>query len=105
MNTTPKRSSLKGVILLNMGLLVLLAIITFSSTHAGAQNQRGRGDYVMVAGGARGTESSVVYVVDQVNQEMMALTYDSTNKRLDGMTYRNLANDARTMLRSRATGN
>jgi hypothetical protein len=104
MKTTPKSSSLRGIIVLNMGLLILLAIVTFSGTSAKAQG-RGRGDYAMVAGGAKGTDSSVVYIVDQANQEMIAVTYNQTNKQLDGLTYRNLANDARTMTRTKATGN
>jgi len=85
-------SSLRGLLVLNVLLLALLAGVTFAPT-AEAQN-RARGDFTMVAGGVRGAQSAAVYIVDGVNQEMMAVNYNHNTKRLEGIGYRNLAYDA-----------
>ncbi len=91
-NETRSRSSLRGLIMLNMVLLTLLATVTFGSK-ADAQ-ARQRGDYAMVAGGANGTNASVVYVVDTVNHQMIAVTYDQNGKTIAGVGARNLVRDA-----------
>lgn len=85
-------SSLRGLIVLNVVLLTLLAAVTFGA-RADAQ-MRQRGDYNMVAGGASGTNSGVVYVVDTVNHQMIAVTFDQTSKTIVGVGARNLARDA-----------
>ena len=84
----------RGLLLLNVMLLALLAAVTFGSS-ADAQS-RVRGQYTMVAGGVNGSTSSAVYIVDVINQEMMAVTYNQNTKRLDGIGYVNLAFDAAT---------
>ena len=48
----------------------------------------------MVAGGVNGSTSSAVYIIDVINQEMMAVAYNQNTKRLEGIGYRNLAYDA-----------
>jgi hypothetical protein len=93
------RSSLRGLIAVNAVLLALLAAVTLSA-HAGAQH-RSRGAYTMAAGGVSNSISSAVYIVDVVNQELIAVTYDSTNRTLQGLAYRNLAADAADMTRTR----
>jgi hypothetical protein len=84
--------NLRGLLVLNVLLLALLAGVTFAPT-ADAQN-RARGDFSMVAGGVRGAQSAAVYIVDGVNQELMAINYNQNTKRLEGIGYRNLAYDA-----------
>lgn len=83
---------LRGLLVLNVLLLGLLAAVTFAPS-ADAQN-RARGKYIMAAGGVKGVQSNAVYVVDEVNQELMAITYNHNTKRLEGIGYRNLAYDA-----------
>ncbi len=90
-----------ALLALNGALLVLLAAVTFGAS-VDAQQGRRRGDYTMVAGGVKGANSSAVYIVDTVNQEMMAVTYNQQSKTLDGVGYRNLAVDAGTVLRGRS---
>ena len=85
-------SPLRGVIALNAVLLVVLAAVTFGA-QAGAQ-ARARGDYLMVGGTVPGSDSAAVYILDQINQEMMAVNYNHNNKSLNGLGYRNLAADA-----------
>lgn len=93
--------SLRGVLLLNLALLVVLAGVTFAPL-ATAQQNRPRGDYSMVAGPAQGTDSSVVYIIDATNQEMVAITYDNNQKSINGVGYRNLQRDAAEALRGNA---
>ena len=91
-STDRRADKMRGLLLLNVLLLALLAAMTFGST-ADAQS-RARGKYTMAAGGVNGSNSSAVYVVDVINQELMAVTYNQNSKRLEGIGYRNLAFDA-----------
>jgi hypothetical protein len=93
-------SSTRALLAVNAALLVLLAVVTFAP-NVGAQ-VRARGEYTMVAGGVNGLESSALYVVDAVNQELIVLGYNASTKRLDGIGYRNLAADTAEWMRGRA---
>ena len=87
--------------MINAALLMLLAAVTFAPD-ATAQ-VRSRGTYTMVAGGVNNnSQSSAVYVVDVVNQEMMVLTYISASRELKGLAYRDLKADAADLTRSRS---
>jgi hypothetical protein len=85
-----------GLIVLNLALLAVLAAVTFggSGRSAEAQMRMARGDYTMISGRAPGSDGGVVYIVDTVNHDMVALTYDHANRQLFGVAYRNLAADA-----------
>ncbi|MDY7109404.1 MAG: hypothetical protein SYC29_12280 [Planctomycetota bacterium] len=82
---------LRGLLALNAALLAVLGAVTFGPS-AGAQ-ARTRGDYTMAAGRANGAQSGVVYIVDTVNQELIAVTFDPNNKQVDGIGYRSLTAD------------
>lgn len=94
--TRPRRLML---IALNLGLLGLLAMVTWSSSATARQDGRARGRYMAVAGGAPGASADVIWIVDTVNQEMIALTWDASTRSTVGVGYRNLAIDAGTALR------
>ncbi len=104
---SPRRrppSNIAALIALNAVLIGLLAIVTFAPS-VSAQSARARGVFTMVAGGANNSLSSVVYIVDVVNQEMTVMTYDSGKRSVNGIAYRNLAADAANQLgRVRAGG-
>jgi len=89
---------LRGLLALNGALLMALGAVVFGPS-ADAQ-LRPRGDYTMVAGRVNGAHSGVVYIVDTANQELIALTYDHNEKRVEGVGYRNLAADASNQLRA-----
>ncbi|MEE8154235.1 MAG: hypothetical protein V3T53_04665 [Phycisphaerales bacterium] len=95
-------SNLRSLLAINAALLGLLALVSFAPA-AGAQG-RGRGDYTMVGGGANGANSAVVYIIDAANQEMIAATFNVNTRVLDGVGYRNLAQDAAQVLRSQTPG-
>jgi len=86
-------STFRSLLVLNTLLLAILAAVTFGPS-ADAQS-RARGHYTMVAGGGgNGSTSSAVYIIDVINQEMMAVVYNQNTKRLDSIGYRNLTYDA-----------
>ena len=97
-----KGSGLRGLLVINVALLCVLAIVTLAPS-VSAQSRR-RGEYTLVGGGANGSNSSVVYIIDAANQEMIAAMYNNADKNLVGVGYRNLARDAVTVLRSQTTG-
>ncbi|MHC4217285.1 MAG: hypothetical protein ACYSU7_02405 [Planctomycetota bacterium] len=96
---SPRRSgsNTRALLVLNAALLVLLAVVTFAPA-ADAQG-RARGRYAMVAGGVPGSLGSVVYIVDTVNRELIALDYEHNTKRLKGVGHRNVAADMADMAR------
>ena len=92
-------SELRAAVVVNAIGLALLAAVTFAPT-AGAQ-YRARGAYTMAAGRANGADSSVVYVVDTANQELIAVTYNPNTKLIDGVGYRHIGADAAEVARGR----
>ncbi|MDX1565228.1 MAG: hypothetical protein R3236_07480 [Phycisphaeraceae bacterium] len=72
------RKHLAGLVLINVVLLAAMAIV--SVMPADAQNrQRRRGDYMLVSSEVRGN-SSIVYVYDTANRELIALSYNGRGK-------------------------
>lgn len=92
-------SSLRGLLALNVALLMVLAAVTFGAAVSG--QARGRGEYTMVAGGVSGTDAAAIYIVDVANQEMITMVYNSNTKVLEGIGYRNLQADAAAVQRGR----
>jgi len=91
------RSRCAGLIALNAVLLGVLGFVSLAPRVDAQAAARTRGDYLMVAGRVNGVDGSAVYVIDSRNQEMIALSLNNTSKALDGIGYRNIGNDARTL--------
>ena len=89
--------ALYGLLAINGVLLLLLAALTLGRP-ADAQVPA-RGEYTMVAGGVNGAQSGAVWIVDTVNQELVALTYDPSSRELVGIGYRNLIADREGQIR------
>jgi len=77
--------------MLNALLLGALAFVSLSPA-AGAQSRR-NGLYTMVAGTANGQVAGVAFIIDEVNQEMVAISWGEGNRQLTGLGYANLAVD------------
>jgi hypothetical protein len=98
---------------LNLGLLgVLGALTVIGATHAGAQPgtnppagaagpARGRGEYTMIAGRVQGATTDGVFIIDAANQELVALSWDRTNNRLEPIGYRSIGEDGRYFIKPR----
>ena len=106
MNQTPQPrggGQLRALVALNAVLLALLAVVTLApSVDAQA---RARGSYTMVAGRAPGAEAAVVYIVDTINQELIAVNYNANTNQIDGVGYRSLAADAAEAFRGARSRN
>jgi hypothetical protein len=86
------RRSYKGLIGLNVALLVVLAAVTIAPG-AGAQDdgvERARGDYAMISGRIQATAADAIYVVDRTNQELIAMVFEQGRKRLRGVDFAKL---------------
>ena len=93
------RPRLAGLIALNAAMLCLLGVVTFG---AGAEAQvRPRGLYTMAGGRVNGMLGDAVYIVDTVNQELIAVTFDPNEKQLNGIGYQNLRTASRLVTRNR----
>ena len=94
------RSRYRGLIGLNVGLLVVLALLTLAP---GAQARQGaarpHGQYAMVSAQVQGQTESAIVLVDSANEEMAALRWDRSRRTLAPLGYRNLRHGA--MLRER----
>jgi hypothetical protein len=78
---------------LNAALLLVMAAVTFAPA-AGAQAGRARGEYLMVSGYINGSEPQLVYIVDGINQQMVAVRYRQDLRVLEGVSARNLRADS-----------
>ncbi len=83
-----RKNRYKGLIGLNAALIVALTAVSFAPG-ASAQDgdSRARGAYAMVAGQVQGTVADAIYVVDRVNQEVVAMTFEQGRKRLVGIDF------------------
>lgn len=86
------RKSIRPLIYLNAGLLVALAGVTFMPS-AVAQ-LRPRSTYTMVGGTVNGIVQGVAYITDETTNEVVAVSWYENQKRLVGLGYRNMTQDA-----------
>lgn len=87
---------IKRLVVLNAALFGLLAVAL--AMPAGAQNSgtpRARGEYTMISGRTNSGGNNAVYIVDSVNQEMIAVRWDTGRKSFTGIGYRNLDADSK----------
>jgi hypothetical protein len=93
------RTQFLSLIALNAVLLTALALVSLSG-RASAQQQRQRGSYMLISSGVTGTPLSVVYVIDETNNELVAMAWDDAGKKMSYVGYRNIAADSMQARRS-----
>lgn len=93
------RKSIRPLIFLNAGLLVALAAVTFMP--AAVAQLRPRSTYTMVGGTINGIVQGVAYVTDETTNEVVAVSWYENQKRLVGLGYRNMTQDAMQAARTR----
>lgn len=93
----------RRLIALNGGLLLALGIVTLAGTSWAQTGQpgRARGEYTMISGRIQGSTSSVLYIIDASNQEVLAAMWDRNNNKLEPVGMRSLTDDARYLQRPR----
>lgn len=93
----------RGLLALNGGLIITLALVTLGSgtpgAHARQAQARPHGQYTMVTARMQGQTEAAIVLLDSANQEMVALRWDRNRKVLSPLGYRNLEQD--TQLRQR----
>jgi hypothetical protein len=104
LHTAGERSRIPTLIACNAVLLAVLSVVTIGGrnpAHADAQGQpgatqplRSRGAYTAIATPAANGNTSVLAIVDSVNQEMAILAWDKTRRTFGIVGYRSLAADA-----------
>ena len=91
----PINRSIGGLIGLNALLVLCLIAVTFAPAVTAQQPAtRGPGDYTMVGGQLRGQNADVVYIVDAMNQEMVAVMWNQSQRKMMAVGYRDLAADS-----------
>lgn len=92
----------RGLIVLNVVLVAVLGLVTLGPD-AGAQNAvaRAPGSYTMVGGRINGGTANAVWVVDGTNQEVVAVRWNNSRARLDGLGFRDLVADGKLQAGSR----
>lgn len=89
------KRSLGILVVLNALLLIGLAVVSLTSQPAAAQFGM-RGDYTMIAGQVVGRDDqAAVYILELKSQKMVALMFDSRNKKLQTIAGRVVGNDMR----------
>lgn len=97
-----QRSTLVGLVLLNVALVATLALVTFGNpSSAFAWGGGARGEYVAISGTISGTKTPVIWIVNQATQEVVAIQFDSQKDQLIGYGYRNMNDDVISLKRSR----
>jgi len=97
---TTRRPS-RGLIALNLALLAGLAAVSLTTSvsaqsfrsgndRAVSSADRVRGEYSVVGGETLGGISSVIYVLDSANRELISMKWDDGAKALEGIGYRDL---------------
>ena len=83
------------VLYINVVLIALILGVALAPKAGARQPDRPRGAYSMVAGTIQGGNNDVLYVIDSINQELVAVSWDTARGNLSVVGHRNLANDAR----------
>ena len=85
--------SLGTLIVLNVVLLVSLLVVMLSPRPAQAQ-LRGRGEYAMLSGRAKGTASKdVVYIADLRSGQIVSFLFESSQNKLSRVGQANISRD------------
>lgn len=85
---------LHALVAVNIGLAIALAAVALSpkATAQQAQN-RPAGKYLLVGGKPPSGNTNAVYCIDTVNDEMVVLRWNASRGFVEGVGYRNLADD------------
>ncbi len=87
------RKSYKGLITLNVLLIVALVLVSLGPSESHAQNNnRARGQYSAIGMNVTGSVSDAIVLIDSNNQELVALRWDPSRRSLVGIDYASLQN-------------
>jgi hypothetical protein len=86
--------------------LLLLGVLAYGSLAPNAQAQqatpsRAGGRYGMVSGVVQNVYPGVVYIIDESNQEVVAVMWNESIRQFTGVGYRDFKNDSATFQQNR----
>jgi hypothetical protein len=86
----------RWLIAANLGLAGAIGVSALAVPAMGVQpTTRARGKYSLVAGQIQGGGSaSAIYIIDSINEEIVAVRWNQSRNELDGIDYRDLKADA-----------
>jgi hypothetical protein len=90
-----KNTSRNGVIVLNAILVVILGVLVFVPT-TDAQESISP-EYIAVPSKANGLTTGAVYIMNTSSQELVAVAYNRSKKRIMPLGYRNILSDAQSV--------
>lgn len=96
-----KNKSFVSLVALNVVLLGVLAFGGIGRTAQAQMSPRVGGRYGMVSGVVQNVYPGVVYIVDEANQEMVAVMWNETTQTFQGMGYRDFKSDVATFQNNR----
>jgi hypothetical protein len=96
-----KNRSFISLVALNLVLLAVLAFGGIGQPAHAQQSPRVGGRYGMVSGVVQNVYPGVVYIVDEANQEMVAVMWNETTQSFQGMGYRDFKSDVATFQNNR----
>lgn len=97
----PRRNPIPFLIAANLAALGFLAAVHLARP-ADAQAGRARATYTAASGRIPGTETHALYVVDESNQEVVAVAWNPRSKQVEILGFRSLPLDAGELLRPRS---
>jgi hypothetical protein len=92
--TLTKSTSRTGIITLNIVLLAVLVAAVLVPISDARQTSDSR--YLALPSTASGIQTGVVYIMDTVQQEMVAVAWNHNKNRIMTLGYRNIASDAQS---------
>jgi hypothetical protein len=85
------KRSYRGLITLNVLLIVALVLVSIGPSESNAQNaNRARGQYSAITIAVPGSVTDAIAIIDANNQEIVALRWDASRRSLAGIDYASL---------------
>jgi hypothetical protein len=98
-----KNKPFLSLVALNVALLAVLAYGSLAPTADAQQaaSSRAGGRYGMVSGVVQNVYPGVVYIIDESNQEVVAVMWNESIKQFTGVGFRDLKSDTATFQQNR----
>ncbi len=88
------RRQRKVLIGVNVGLLMAAAVVHWAASPGQAQSDpRSRGSYLIIGGEIQGGDANAIYVLDTINEELLAVRWNHSRRVLEVLGYRDVRRD------------
>ena len=88
------RRQRKVLIGINAGLLMAAGAVHWAASPGLAQDDnRSRGSYMLIGGEIQGGDANAIYVLDTINEELIAVRWNHSRRELEQLGYRDVRRD------------